>query len=56
MEGSPERQEEEEEPKDEEEGEAVQVAVVKETYDIHNWNSKVARFLAYVVDGGILCS
>ena len=53
-------QEQEEEQKEEQEGdgegEAVQVAVVKETYEIHNWQSKVARFLAYVVDGGILCS
>ena len=49
--------EEMEEAKDEEEeGEAVQVAIVKETYEIQNWQSKVARFLAYIVDGGILCS
>ena len=23
---------------------------------VHNWTSKVARFLAYVIDGGILQS
>ena len=51
-----EKAEEEEEEKKEGEPEALQVAVVKETYDKHNWDSKVARFLAYVVDGGILCS
>ena len=22
----------------------------------HNWNAKVARYLAYAVDGGLLCS
>ena len=27
-----------------------------EEYPVHNWTSKVARFLAYVVDGGILQS
>jgi len=52
----PEEEPEEGKEEQEEEGEAVQVAVVKETYEIQNWQSKVARFLAYVVDGGILCS
>ena len=31
-------------------------SIVNDDLMVHNWTSKVARFLAYVIDGGILQS
>lgn len=30
--------------------------VKQETYPLHQWNGKCARYIAYAIDGGILCS
>lgn len=49
--------EENKEAQEEEEKEEVVVEEVKKiTYPLYQWNAKVARYLAYAVDGGILCS
>lgn len=36
--------------------EEMQTPTKPETFPQHKWNAKVARYLAYAVDGGILCS
>lgn len=36
--------------------EEMQTPAKAETFPQHKWNAKVARYLAYSVDGGILCS
>jgi len=33
-----------------------QISHAKSDFPQHRWNAKVARYLAYAVDGGILCS